>query len=152
MARYTDMLSEDLRRIPGLFRRWELSQVLEAHRRYHIEDAGEHTDGTPLFALYMESTLDDHRINAGVEDDNDPGPPSLVAADGADIGGIAEVTQEFDRKFETERRTPRAFSKLIDRFVTYGAFAGSPIAVGLNRHGPGDCSDLPIARPPSTDV
>ena len=59
MARCPDMLPEDLRRIPGLFRRWELSEVLERHRNYHIEDAGAHADGTPLLALYMEAAVDD---------------------------------------------------------------------------------------------
>jgi len=47
-----DTPSEDLKRIPGLFRRWELPEIFEANRDYHIEDAGVHADGTPLVALY----------------------------------------------------------------------------------------------------
>ena len=43
---------EDMKRIPGLFRRWELPEIFEPHRRYHIEEAGAHIDGTPLLALY----------------------------------------------------------------------------------------------------
>lgn len=52
MSDSTDCSSEDLQRVPGLFRRWELPEVLEAERRYHIEDAGTHADGTPLVAVY----------------------------------------------------------------------------------------------------
>jgi hypothetical protein len=42
----------DLYRLPGLFRRWELQQVVEAGNDYRIEDAGTAGDGTPLFAVY----------------------------------------------------------------------------------------------------
>ena len=45
--------SGDLRRLPGLYRRWELTEVLEQHRNYQIEDAGTHTDGTPLVAVFF---------------------------------------------------------------------------------------------------
>ncbi|MBB6190849.1 hypothetical protein FHS51_001069 [Sphingobium wenxiniae] len=43
---------ESLKRIPGLYRRWELPEIFEAQRRYHIEEAGTHADGTPLLAVY----------------------------------------------------------------------------------------------------
>jgi len=39
-------------RLPGLFRRWELPQVLETGRDFHIEEAGVASDGTQLFAVY----------------------------------------------------------------------------------------------------
>ena len=39
-------------RLPGLFRRWELAQIIEAGDDYHIEDAGTASDGTPLYAVY----------------------------------------------------------------------------------------------------
>lgn len=39
-------------RLPGLFRRWELPEVLQSHQAYRIEDAGAHEDGTPLLAVY----------------------------------------------------------------------------------------------------
>lgn len=39
-------------RIPGLYRRWELPQVLTNHLAFRIEDAGAHEDGTPLLAVY----------------------------------------------------------------------------------------------------
>ena len=42
----------ELRRMPGLFRRWEFSQVIEAGEDYRIEDAGSTSDGTTLFAIY----------------------------------------------------------------------------------------------------
>ncbi len=41
-----------LRRLPGLFRRWELVQLLEAGEDYRIEDAGAAEDGTTLHAVY----------------------------------------------------------------------------------------------------
>jgi hypothetical protein len=44
--------ADDLLRLPGLFRRWELEQIVEAGNDYRIEDAGTAGDGTPLFAVY----------------------------------------------------------------------------------------------------
>ena len=43
---------EQFIRLPGLFRRWEIEQVLEPGSDFHIEEAGEASDGTPLFAVY----------------------------------------------------------------------------------------------------
>lgn len=43
---------DELCRLPGLFRRWELSQVLDPGHDYRIEDAGATSDGAPLFAIY----------------------------------------------------------------------------------------------------
>jgi len=45
---------EDLKRLPGLYRRWELVEVFEPNRNYHIEDAGTHADGTPLLAVFVD--------------------------------------------------------------------------------------------------
>jgi hypothetical protein len=42
-----------LRRLPGLFRRWELAQVIEAGKDYHLEDAGSASDDTTLYAVYV---------------------------------------------------------------------------------------------------
>ena len=39
-------------RLPGLFRRWEVEQVLDAAHDFHIEEAGTASDGTQLFAVY----------------------------------------------------------------------------------------------------
>ena len=53
MNSISDLSPTDLKRIPGLYRRWELTEVFEAHRNYQIEDAGTHADGTPLLAIYV---------------------------------------------------------------------------------------------------
>jgi len=39
-------------RLPGLFRCWELQQVVDSDHEFHIEAAGHHEDGTSLFAIY----------------------------------------------------------------------------------------------------
>lgn len=39
-------------RLPGLFRRWEIEQVVDPGADFHLEEAGEASDGTPLFAVY----------------------------------------------------------------------------------------------------
>ena len=45
----------DLHRLPGLFRRWELAEVLLPDRSYRIERAGAADDGTPLYAIYTDT-------------------------------------------------------------------------------------------------
>lgn len=45
---------DELTRIPGLFRGWELAQIFKPDRSYRIEDAGRHADGTPLLAIYTD--------------------------------------------------------------------------------------------------
>ena len=52
MPDMTPTVSCELRRIPGLFRRWELAQVLKPGKDYHLEDAGMTSDGTALMAVY----------------------------------------------------------------------------------------------------
>ena len=47
----------DLERIPGLFRRWELTEIFEPGRDFHIEDAGAHADGTPLLAVFVSDPI-----------------------------------------------------------------------------------------------
>ena len=49
-------------RLPGLFRRWELEQVIEPGEDIRIEEAGSACDGTPLFAVYRKQ-LEDKEIN-----------------------------------------------------------------------------------------
>jgi hypothetical protein len=44
--------SEELLRLPGLFRRWELEQVIDGSDEFHIEAAGTTSDGARLFAVY----------------------------------------------------------------------------------------------------
>ena len=43
---------EEMERLPGLFRRWELPLILTAGADYRLEDAGGHADGAPLLAIY----------------------------------------------------------------------------------------------------
>ena len=52
MSQVTPSPPSELRRLPGLFRRWELAQIIEAGRDYRIEDAGEAGDGAVLYAVY----------------------------------------------------------------------------------------------------
>ena len=66
MISKTDLLSADLKRVPGLYRRWELPEILKNQRAYRIENAGSHQDGTPLVAVYAEADAD-----AGQPDDLD---------------------------------------------------------------------------------
>src|SRR5258708_9445115 len=43
---------DDFVRVPGLLRRWELEQVVTSGAEYHIEEAGELSDKTQVFAVY----------------------------------------------------------------------------------------------------
>jgi hypothetical protein len=43
---------EEFHRLPGLFRRWEIEQVIDSRAEFHLESAGSTSDGTTLFALY----------------------------------------------------------------------------------------------------
>ena len=51
--------TEDLARMPGLYRRWEFSDVLETRRTYRLEEAGAHADGTPLVAIYTNTVTNE---------------------------------------------------------------------------------------------
>ncbi len=42
----------DFIRLPGLFRRWEISLVMDTGAEYRIERAGSGPDGSDLFAVY----------------------------------------------------------------------------------------------------
>lgn len=42
-------------RLPGLFRRFELEQVIDADHDFHVEAAGHCEDGTSLFAVYARA-------------------------------------------------------------------------------------------------
>ena len=44
--------TEELLRLPGLFRRWEFEQVIEGSDEFHITAAGASEDGTELFTVY----------------------------------------------------------------------------------------------------
>ncbi len=47
---------DELLRLPGLFRRWEIEQVARAGTDFHLEEAGCASDGTPLFAVYQRTS------------------------------------------------------------------------------------------------
>jgi hypothetical protein len=44
--------SEDFLRLPGLFRRWEIEQVIDGSDEFHISAAGATEDGAELFTVY----------------------------------------------------------------------------------------------------
>jgi len=70
MIRKADLLSADLKRIPGLYRRWELPEILKNQRAYRIENAGAHQDGTPLVAVFADAdaSQSDDQHNASNQD------------------------------------------------------------------------------------
>ena len=45
-------------RLPGLYRRWELEQVIEPGVETRIEEAGTASDGTALYAVYRREPGD----------------------------------------------------------------------------------------------
>jgi hypothetical protein len=65
MISKADALSADLKRIPGLYRRWELPEILKNQRAYRIENAGSHQDGTPLVAIFADACSDHHGSHDG---------------------------------------------------------------------------------------
>lgn len=48
-------------RLPGLFRRWEIEQVVDPGADFHLEEAGDASDGTPLFAVYRRERTTPNR-------------------------------------------------------------------------------------------
>ena len=57
-ARARPSEDEDFVRLPGLFRRWEIEQVVDPGADFHLEEAGDASDGTPLFAVYRRERND----------------------------------------------------------------------------------------------
>jgi hypothetical protein len=47
-----------LRRLPGLYRRWEVAELLKPGVDYRLEDAGQTIDGTPLVAIYADDSAE----------------------------------------------------------------------------------------------
>lgn len=56
---------DELLRLPGLYRRWELCQLLEPGCSYHLEDAGVTGDGTALLAVYRDASSARPRSGTG---------------------------------------------------------------------------------------
>jgi hypothetical protein len=46
---------DEFTRMPGLFSRWELQQVVKPGPDFYLEEGGKLTDGTQLFAIYSRS-------------------------------------------------------------------------------------------------
>ena len=59
---------DDFVRVPGLLRRWEIEQVVTGGAEYRIEEAGELSDKTQVFAVYR-------RENTRAPADSDVGVP-----------------------------------------------------------------------------
>lgn len=80
MIRKADLLSADLKRIPGLYRRWELPEILKDQRAYRIENAGAHQDGTPLVAVYADADAgqSDAQLNAATQGVEAASVPSVT--------------------------------------------------------------------------
>lgn len=51
---------EDFVRLPGLYRRWELEQVVDSGADFHLEEAGNASDGTQLLAVYRRDRATHH--------------------------------------------------------------------------------------------
>lgn len=66
---------EDFIRLPGLFRRWELNDVVELGADFHLEDAGEAADGTQLIAVYRRERRSPHDTTS----DSSPTHPTKKA-------------------------------------------------------------------------
>ena len=82
MKNDADLPLEDLKRLPGLYRRWELADAIELHKKYQIEDAGHHADGSPLFAVYVSDC----------NDNLEPVSQSLIGLSNAKVGLAARET------------------------------------------------------------
>jgi hypothetical protein len=69
--------TNDFVRVPGLFRRWEIPQVVPPSGDYRVEPADTTADGTPVFSLYRRG--DDTAAGAAGEDDDDTDVPVVVS-------------------------------------------------------------------------
>lgn len=85
-----DIPHETLQRLPGLFRRWELVEILKPNGRYQIEDAGAHADGTPLFAVFeTDWASETTEVDVVVHDTPASGDPRSIIPDGLLPKGLA---------------------------------------------------------------
>lgn len=74
---------DDFVRVPGLLRRWELEQVVTGGAEYRIEEAGELSDKTPVFAVYRRDVP--QPAEAEVDADVDVGVPVRLTFDGEQV-------------------------------------------------------------------
>jgi len=69
---------DDFVRVPGLLRRWEIEQVVTSGAEYHIEEAGELSDKTQVFAVYR-------RENVRARNDSHDGVPVGLTFDNQQV-------------------------------------------------------------------
>jgi hypothetical protein len=69
---------DDFVRVPGLIRRWEIEQVVTGGAEYRIEEAGETSDKTQVFAVYR-------REHARAAADADVGVPVGLTFDNEQV-------------------------------------------------------------------
>ena len=50
-----ELAPDEFHRLPGLFRHWDLQQLLRGGDDYHVEYASLTEDGTPLFSVYRRA-------------------------------------------------------------------------------------------------
>jgi hypothetical protein len=75
---------EEFIRVPGLLRRWEIEQVVTSGAEYRIEEAGELSDKTQVFAVYR-------REHARAPADRDVGVPVGLTFDDERLSVRARV-------------------------------------------------------------
>lgn len=60
MGEYMDTEeTKDFRRLPGLYRLWDLQSVIDPVDEWHVHYAEPAGDGTPLFAVYRRAAHPD---------------------------------------------------------------------------------------------
>ena len=147
---------ENLKRIPGLFRRWELSEIFEANCDYHIEDAGTHADGTPLIALFSSGAqvnpvgsgksgkresvdprdiipanlLSEHVISAlplTLEVGAAKKPLQLFSAGGATVGDLGLAIKNLGQMLQDGEQKVDALSLLHQELIAHGADANAGV-------------------------
>jgi hypothetical protein len=82
---------DDFVRVPGLLRRWELEQVVTAGAEFRIEEAGELSDKTEVFAVYR-------REHARASTDTDVGVPVSLTFDAEQVTVRARLLPISDGK------------------------------------------------------
>ncbi len=118
----TEPPSGEPRRLPGLFRRWELTEVLEQHGNCQIEDAGAHADGTPLVAVFftepVPGSLADHLSGGSLNHLLQVAVGEIAALPAAELAGL-------QRKADASLRNAKAVADRLGAALDmrYGARA-----------------------------
>lgn len=118
---------DDFVRIPGLLRRWEIEQVVSPGAEYRIEEAGELSDKTQVFAVYRREhprlqataagdvgvpvglTFDDQQVTMHARllpiSDGEPLMAVLVVGDSAEDAAALAQVREHVAQFATRSAT-----------------------------------------------